>query len=175
MTGRFNLISVAFIPLFVGLGIDFSIQFSVRFLAERHFHPGDKEALAAAGRGVGLPLALAAAAIGAGFFAFLPTDYVGVAELGLIAGLGMVIAFALTVTLLPALLALLRPAVGALEEVGLRGWRPSRASRPQPARCWRSGLLSPSPRWPRSLRALRIQPAASQEREKVESMATLRI
>ena len=40
VTGRFNLISVAFIPLFVGLGIDFSIQFSVRFLAERHFHPG---------------------------------------------------------------------------------------------------------------------------------------
>ena len=127
VTGRFNLISVAFIPLFVGLGIDFSIQFSVRFLAERHFHPGDKEALAAAGRGVGLPLALAAAAIGAGFFAFLPTDYVGVAELGLIAGLGMVIAFALAVTLLPALLALLRPAAGALEEVGFAGLAPVEA------------------------------------------------
>ena len=28
--GRFNLISVAFIPLFVGLGVDFGIQFSVR-------------------------------------------------------------------------------------------------------------------------------------------------
>ena len=127
VTGRFNLISVAFIPLFVGLGIDFSIQFSVRCLAERHFHPGDKEALAAAGRGVGLPLALAAAAIGTGFFAFLPTDYIGVAELGLIAGLGMVIAFALTVTLLPALLALLRPAVGALEEVGFAGLAPVEA------------------------------------------------
>ena len=74
VTGRFNLISVAFIPLFVGLGIDFSIQFSVRFLAERHSSGPDLEAaLAAAGRGVGVPLALAAAAIGAGFFAFLPT------------------------------------------------------------------------------------------------------
>ena len=113
--GRFNLISVAFIPLFVGLGIDFSIQFSVRFLAERHFHPGLREALVAAGRGVGLPLAVAAAAIGAGFFAFLPTDYIGVAELGLIAGLGMAVAFALAVTLLPALLALLRPPPGRME------------------------------------------------------------
>ena len=118
VTGRFNLISVAFIPLFVGLGIDFSIQFSVRFLAERHYHPGLQEALVAAGRGVGLPLALAAAAIGVGFFAFLPTDYIGVAELGLIAGLGMAIAFGLAVTLLPALLALLRPPAGAMEEVG---------------------------------------------------------
>jgi len=115
VTGRFNLISVAFIPLFVGLGIDFSIQFSVRFLAERHFHPGLRDALVAAGRGVGLPLAVAAAAIGAGFFAFLPTDYIGVAELGLIAGLGMAVAFTLAVTLLPALLALLRPPPGRME------------------------------------------------------------
>lgn len=127
VTGRLNLISVAFIPLFVGLGIDFAIQFSVRFLAERHFHPGVREALVAAGRGVGLPLALAAAAIGAGFFAFLPTEYVGVAELGLIAGLGMVIAFALCVTLLPALLALVRPPEGRLEEVGFAGLAPVEA------------------------------------------------
>jgi hypothetical protein len=127
VTGRLNLISVAFIPLFVGLGIDFAIQFSVRFLAERHFHPGIREALVAAGRGVGLPLALAAAAIGAGFFAFLPTEYIGVAELGLIAGLGMGIAFALCITLLPALLTLVRPPDNRLEEVGFAGLAPVEA------------------------------------------------
>src|SRR5579863_1618759 len=38
MVGRFNLISVAFIPLFVGLGIDFAIQFAVRYRAERVVH-----------------------------------------------------------------------------------------------------------------------------------------
>ena len=106
-TGRFNLISVAFIPLFVGLGIDFSIQFSIRFLAVRVGRPDAASALAAAGRGVGRGLALSSAAIGLGFFAFLPTSYLGVAELGAIAGLGMIIAFALSVTLLPALLILL--------------------------------------------------------------------
>ncbi len=126
VAGRFNLISVAFIPLFVGLGVDFSIQLSVRFLAERRFQPGIREALAAAGRGVGLPLALAAAAIGAGFFAFLPTDYIGVAELGLIAGLGMAIAFGLAITLLPALLRLVRPS-GGLEEMGYAGLAPVEA------------------------------------------------
>ncbi|MPZ31104.1 MAG: MMPL family transporter [Rhodospirillales bacterium] len=138
VTGRFNLISVAFIPLFVGLGIDFSIQLSVRFLAERHFHPGLHEALVAAGRGVGLPLALAAAAIGVGFFAFLPTDYIGVAELGLIAGLGMAIAFGLAVTLLPALLALLRPPAGAMDEVGYARLAPVEAF----LRCNRRGVLA---------------------------------
>ena len=39
-----------------------------------------------------------------GFFAFVPTAYRGIAELGLIAGFGMIAAFVTTITLLPALL-----------------------------------------------------------------------
>ena len=38
VVGRFNVISVAFIPLFVGIGVDFGIQYSVRYRAERHKH-----------------------------------------------------------------------------------------------------------------------------------------
>jgi len=121
--GRFNLISVAFIPLFVGLGVDFGIQVSVRARAERLRHPTLGDALVAAGNAVGGSLALAAAAIAAGFFAFLPTSYIGVSELGAIAGVGMVVAFVLSITLLPALLALLRPA-GEAREVGFAALAP---------------------------------------------------
>ena len=120
---RFNLISVAFIPLFVGLGVDFGIQLSVRYRAERRTHPDLKDALAAAGAGVGGSLALAAAAIALAFFAFLPTSYVGVSELGVIAGFGMIVAFVLAVTFLPALLTLLKPA-GETEEVGIAALGP---------------------------------------------------
>ena len=120
---RFNLISVAFIPLFVGLGVDFGIQFSVRYRAERLTHPELKDALAAAGAGVGGSLALAAAAIALAFFAFLPTSYVGVSELGVIAGVGMIVAFVLAITFLPALLMLLRPQ-GETQEVGLEALAP---------------------------------------------------
>ena len=120
---RFNLISVAFIPLFVGLGVDFGIQFSVRYRAERLTHPELKDALAAAGSAVGGSLALAAAAIALAFFAFLPTSYVGVSELGVIAGVGMIVAFVLAVTFLPALLMLLKPA-GETEEVGIEALGP---------------------------------------------------
>jgi hopanoid biosynthesis associated RND transporter like protein HpnN len=115
----FNIISIAFIALFVGLGVDFAIQFSVRYRAERHAVGDLPKALACAGRGVGTPLALAAAATAAGFFSFIPTDYVGVAELGVIAGMGMVIAFILAITLLPALIILVRPP-GESERVGVR-------------------------------------------------------
>ena len=41
----------------------------------------------------GAPLTLAALATAAGFLSFLPTAYKGVSELGLIAGVGMLIAF----------------------------------------------------------------------------------
>jgi len=109
--GRFNLISVAFIPLFVGLGVDFGIQFAVKYRADSRRLPTRDEALVAAGQEVGGSLALAAAAIAAGFFAFLPTDYVGVSELGMIAGVGIVVAFLLSVTLLPALIHVLKPRV----------------------------------------------------------------
>jgi uncharacterized protein len=107
--GRFNVVSVAFIPLFVGLGMDFGIQFSVRYRSERG--PGSYvgPAVVAAGRAMGTPLTLAAAAIAAGFLAFGPTAYYGVSQLGVIAGLGMLAALVLNLTLLPALIRLTRP------------------------------------------------------------------
>ncbi len=122
--GRFNLISMAFIPLFVGLGVDFSIQFSVRALAERLVHPSREAALVEAGSSIGRALALSATAIGAGFFAFLPTSYVGVAELGAIAGFGMVVALVLSIVLLPALLVLLRFPPPRMAEVGFTMFAP---------------------------------------------------
>ena len=107
--GPFNPISFAFAVLFIGLGVDFGIQFAVRYRDERYCR-GDlarrcrRRARASAAR-----IALAAGAIAVGFFSFLPTDYTGVTELGLIAGIGMLIAFVLSLTLLPALLRLMRP------------------------------------------------------------------
>jgi uncharacterized protein len=122
--GRFNLISMAFIPLFVGLGVDFSIQLSVRALAERLVHPTREAALVEAGSGIGQALALSAVAIGTGFFAFLPTSYVGVAELGAIAGFGMVVAFSLSIVLLPALLVVLRFGPPRMAEIGFTMFAP---------------------------------------------------
>ena len=110
VVGRFNLISVAFVPLFTGLGIDFAIQFAVRYRAERAARSDLESALVAAGAIVGGSLAVAAAATGVGFFAFIPTAYLGASELGLIAGIGMIVAFSLAITLMPALLAIVRPA-----------------------------------------------------------------
>jgi len=109
MVGTLNLISVYFAVLFVGLGVDFGLQFSVRYRAERHKIDNLREALLESGRRAGAPLTLAALATAAGFLSFLPTAYKGVSELGLIAGVGMLIAFFTSVTLLPALLSVVKP------------------------------------------------------------------
>jgi hopanoid biosynthesis associated RND transporter like protein HpnN len=119
MVGALNLISVAFAVLFVGIGVDFGIQFSVRYRDERHKEADFNTALSHAASRVGRPLALAAAATAAGFYSFLPTDYRGVSELGLIAGTGMFIAFFASITVLPALLAIFRPPAEA-EPLGYR-------------------------------------------------------
>lgn len=119
----FNLLSIALFVLFVGLGVDFAIQFSVRYRAERYEHPDLYVALRSAARKAGDQLSLAAAATAIGFFAFLPTSYRGLSELGLIAGCGMLVAFACSITLVPASLALLKPP-GEPAPVGFRTLAP---------------------------------------------------
>ncbi len=105
--GHLNIISVAFAVLFVGLGVDFGIHFALR-TREALAETGDKvTALEQAGATVGGALALSALCAAVGFFAFLPTDYKGLAELGLISGTGMFIALFVNLTLLPALMRLL--------------------------------------------------------------------
>src|SRR5258707_1756202 len=117
MVGSLNLLSIAFAVLFVGLGVDFGIQFSVRYRSERFKNDNLAEALAEAARRVAVPLSLAAMATASGFLCFLPTDYKGIAELGKIAGAGMLVAFLTSITTLPALLDLLNPP-GEKEPVG---------------------------------------------------------
>jgi len=123
MVGALNLISVAFAVLFVGIGVDFGIQFSVRYRAERHAVNDLRKALANTAEHISVPLSLAAAATAAGFLSFVPTDYRGVSELGQIAGLGMIIAFIGSVTVLPAMLTILNPP-GESEPLGYAALAP---------------------------------------------------
>jgi len=124
LVGALNLISVAFFVLFVGLGVDFGIQFSVRYRAERHDYEDLPTALHSSAVKAGGPLALAAAATAVGFSSFLPTAYRGLSELGQIAGSGMIIAFLSSITVLPALLAILKPP-GELHAMGFSALAPA--------------------------------------------------
>ena len=109
MVGALNMISVAFMVLFVGLGIDFGVQFGVKYREERHRDDRLAAALVNTAHTIGVPLTLAAVAVAEAFFSFLPTAYRGVAELGQIAGVGMFVAYGTNMTLFPALLKIFNP------------------------------------------------------------------
>ncbi|MGH7041299.1 MAG: MMPL family transporter, partial [Acetobacteraceae bacterium] len=107
--GTLNLVSVGFGVLFVGIAVDFSIQFCVRYRERRFEYADPAEAMRRTAARVGEQILVAAVATAAGFLAFVPTAFSGVAELGLIAGVGMLIAFGCTMGFLPAAIALFRP------------------------------------------------------------------
>jgi len=105
--GHLNLISVTFGVLFIGLGIDYGIQFCFRYRELIASGAGHCEASVRTARGMGVSLRLCTVGAAIGFYSFLPTAYTGVSELGLIAGTGMFINLFATLTVLPALLILM--------------------------------------------------------------------
>jgi uncharacterized protein len=105
--GNLNLISVAFAVLYIGLGVDFAIHYCLRYRELCIDGHDNVTAIRESSINVGSSLFLCAATTATGFFAFMPTDYDGVAELGWISGGGMFISLVVTLTLLPALLSLM--------------------------------------------------------------------
>ncbi len=122
--GQLNIISVAFAVLFIGLSVDFGIHYALRYREGLSSVHGVTSTLARAAVGVGGALCLSAVTAAIGFFSFLPTAYRGLAELGLISGVGMFIALLCNLTVLPAMLSLLplpkQPVTGS----SLSGKRP---------------------------------------------------
>ncbi|MEM7223387.1 MAG: MMPL family transporter [Pseudomonadota bacterium] len=105
--GELNLISVTFAVLFIGLSVDFGIHFALRYKEAVDGGLSTGPALERTAGRIGGALTLTACAAALGFFAFLPTSYRGLSELGLISGMGMFIALFANLTLLPALLSIL--------------------------------------------------------------------
>jgi hopanoid biosynthesis associated RND transporter like protein HpnN len=102
--GHLNLISIAFAVLYIGLGVDYAIHLCLRYRECRDLGMESNAAIHDSIHTVGFALFLCAITTSLGFFAFVPTDYAGVSELGLISGAGMFIGLFVSLTVLPALL-----------------------------------------------------------------------
>ena len=101
-----NIISAAFNVLIVGLGGEFGIHFAMRYIELAGRGRKRREALVESAETIGGSLFSSAVTTSLGFFLFLLTDFNGVAQLGLISGVGMFASLASTLTVLPAVLAL---------------------------------------------------------------------
>ena len=100
--GHLNLISIAFAVLYIGLGVDYAIHFLLRHQELKTSNNSIVDTLFTAGGDIGSALMICAITTAIGFYAFMPTTYEGVAELGVISGTGMIISLIVTLTIAPA-------------------------------------------------------------------------
>ncbi len=107
--GELNFISSAFAVLFLGLCVDFSIHVSLRYREEWRKTKDPQAAMIATAQGAGGAVSLCALATAIGFLSFAPTEFIGVRDLGIIAGGSMMLALLASWSLLPALLTFLPP------------------------------------------------------------------
>ena len=98
--GEYNTLSIVFVVMFFGLGVDFALHFSLRF--QEAVSRGSEAPLIASTQSVGRAIALCSLTTAVGFLGFWPTAYEGLADLGVISAGGMFIACFLTFTYLPA-------------------------------------------------------------------------
>ena len=128
--GHLNLISIAFAVLYIGLGADFAIHFLLRYREVLESNHPPSEAIYLSGGDAGAALTACTVTNAIGFYAFMPTDYSGVAELGIISGTGMIVSLLVTLIIGPALLRYLpkktvatpkaKSAVGKVLELSLK-------------------------------------------------------
>jgi uncharacterized protein len=104
--GSLNMISAAVVVLFIGLGIDHGIHVSLRYREARQAGNDHLDGVKVATEEIGGAVALCATTSAIAFAAFVPTEYRGLAELGVIAAGSLFLAFIASFTVLPALLTL---------------------------------------------------------------------
>lgn len=103
--GHLNILSVSFVAIVVGLGIDYAILFLSKYMELRQRGRDLSSALLETSSTVGPGILTAAATTSLAFFCAVFTDFLGVAELGLIAGGGILLCAVAAFTFLPAVIA----------------------------------------------------------------------
>ncbi len=99
-----NLISVAFAVSNIGLGVEYAIHFCLRYHDNVNRHIGKDRAIIGTLMSTSPSLLLCAGTTAIGLYAFIPTDYQGVSELGLLAGTSLFICLIVTLIVLPVML-----------------------------------------------------------------------
>jgi hopanoid biosynthesis associated RND transporter like protein HpnN len=104
--GHLNVLTVTFVSILVGLGVDFGVHYVYRYEEERGKGRPPREALGVVLRGTGVENFTGAVSTAIAFYAICFTRFRGVVELGWIAGTGVLLSFVAMTTMLPALLSL---------------------------------------------------------------------
>lgn len=105
--GSLNMISIVFVVLFIGLGVDYAVHMILRYWENLVSGQVRLPAVISAAQDTGPALALCTLTTSFSFLAFSFTDFIGMAQLGIIAAGGITVALIASITLIPAVLALI--------------------------------------------------------------------
>lgn len=104
--GHLNILSAAFSAVLIGLGIDFAIHYVATYLNLRRQGCDEETALLRMVSEVGPGMVTGGVTTAAAFFMAAMTDFVGIRELGLVAGGGILLCVLSTVVVLPPVILL---------------------------------------------------------------------
>ncbi len=104
--GHLNILSSAFSAVLIGLGIDFSIHYVASYLKLRQQGLDEEESLLRTAVDVGPGVVTGGVTTAAAFFMAAMTDFIGVRELGLVAGGSILLCVASAIVILPPLVLL---------------------------------------------------------------------
>jgi hopanoid biosynthesis associated RND transporter like protein HpnN len=102
--GHLNLLTITFLPILIGLAIDFGIHLVTRYEEELRQGRTEHEAMTKALVNTGLGIFTGCLTTAGAFLAMSLTNFKGIQEMGLISGCGLVICLVPMMTLLPVLL-----------------------------------------------------------------------
>ncbi|MCS7338061.1 MAG: MMPL family transporter, partial [Verrucomicrobiae bacterium] len=122
--GHLNILTVTFVPILIGLAIDFGIHLVTRYEEELRSGCIESDALRRAMARTGPGIVTGALTTAGAFFAMVLTDFKGIQEMGVICGCGLLLCLLPMFTLLPVLL--LRGRQNILDK-GLAAELPARA------------------------------------------------
>lgn len=104
--GHLNILSVSFAAILIGLGCDYSIHYLTHYVELRRSGYSLHDAIIHTVRDVGTGSVTAAISTSLSFFCATFTNFLGVSELGIIAGGGILLCALATLTALPAMIAI---------------------------------------------------------------------
>ena len=102
--GHLNILTITFMPMLIGLAIDFGVHLITRYEEELRLGRSEVAALHTAMTYTGQGIFTGALTTAVAFLAMALTDFAGIKEMGIICGGGMLICFIPMMTLLPVLL-----------------------------------------------------------------------
>jgi hypothetical protein len=102
--GHLNILTITFVPILIGLAIDFGVHLITRYEEELRHGRSEQVALEKAIVNTGMGIFTGGFTTAGAFFAMAFTDFDGIQEMGIICGGGLLVSLVPMMTLLPVLL-----------------------------------------------------------------------